>query len=354
MRVPEISVVMSVYNGERYLAESIQSILDQTFSDFEFIIIDDGSTDGSLDILQFYMKKDDRIILMSRENKGLIASLNEGICLAKGKYIARMDADDVSYKKRFEKQIRFLEANTEVGVCGSWVKVFGESIKTKLWKMPITDNELKPRLIFSVPFAHPSVMMRSGLIKKLGLRYNQDYKNAEDYKFWLDLSDHTRFVNIPEVLIKYRYHIKSVSRVADADKNEERFLTISRIQCEALSKINFKPTDDERKNIYLAALNDRILNNGIDLIVLNKCFYEILGHNEEFKCFDDKSLCDFLARKFFISTILSFKKNKLVFFRLKLSRLFFLGGFLTIKDKLGSKFGSVRFSSWRAIFTVFF
>ncbi|HAS7841575.1 TPA: glycosyltransferase family 2 protein, partial [Vibrio cholerae] len=143
MSSPKISVVMSVYNGEKYLGEAIDSILKQTFSDFEFIIINDGSTDKTLEIIKSYMKKDDRIVLVSRENKGLIVSLNEGLDLAKGQYIARMDADDISIKSRFEKQIEFLDSNPDIGVCGTWVEVFGENIKSKKWKMPTQDPDLK-------------------------------------------------------------------------------------------------------------------------------------------------------------------------------------------------------------------
>ena len=119
MNNPLVSVVLSVYNAEKHIVEAIESILTQSYKNFEFIIIDDGSTDGSLEIIKSY--DDERIILISRENKGLIASLNEGIEQAKGKYIARMDADDISLSSRFEEQVTFMEMHEEVGICGTTI-----------------------------------------------------------------------------------------------------------------------------------------------------------------------------------------------------------------------------------------
>jgi len=115
----KVSIVMSVYNAQKYLDEAIESILNQTYSNFEFIIINDGSTDKSLEIIENYAKKDSRIIVINRENKGLIYSLNEGIRKANGKYIARMDADDISLPQRLEKQVEFMEKNKNIGICGT-------------------------------------------------------------------------------------------------------------------------------------------------------------------------------------------------------------------------------------------
>lgn len=164
--MPLISVVMPVYNAELYLDEAIQSITNQTYKKFEFIIINDGSTDKSLEIIKKYKDEYSRIVLISRENKGLVFSLNEGISKAKGKYIARMDADDISLSTRLEEQVAFMEENQEIGVCGSWVEVFGDNRKNTIWKMPKSNEELKTRLLFSVPVAHPSVMMRKEILDK--------------------------------------------------------------------------------------------------------------------------------------------------------------------------------------------
>lgn len=138
---------MSVYNGEKYLAEAIESILNQTYKNFELIIINDGSKDNSVEIIKNYMKQDNRIVLIDRENKGLPYSLNEGISVAKGEYIARMDADDISLPTRFEKQVDYMQKN-ELDVCGSYIKLFGDNRKEQVIKNPITNEDIRFSLLF--------------------------------------------------------------------------------------------------------------------------------------------------------------------------------------------------------------
>jgi glycosyltransferase involved in cell wall biosynthesis len=164
MANPLVSVILPVYNAETYIAEAIESILTQSYKNLELILINDGSTDRSLDIMQSYA--DIRIQIISRENRGLVASLNEGIMKAKGKYIARMDADDISLPKRFEEQVAFLEMHPEVGLCGTAVMMFGNKIKGKIWRLPQSDNRIKSELLFSSALAHPTLMMRGELIEK--------------------------------------------------------------------------------------------------------------------------------------------------------------------------------------------
>ncbi|WP_100637680.1 glycosyltransferase [Marinomonas sp. ef1] len=334
MKKPLISVVMSVYNGEKYLASAIESILTQTIDDFEFIIVNDGSNDSSLSIINAYAVVDCRIKLITRSNKGLINSLNEGLSISSGVYIARMDADDISIRNRFEKQIEFLESNPEVGVCGSWVEVFGEDVKSKVWKMPLENSVLKAGLIFSVPFAHPTVMMRKSIIDLHGLKYDLNYKDAEDYKFWLDFSKYTLFLNVPMVLLKYRYHQESISRQADKKKNQDRFQTISKIQTEALLRIGVELTDDERKILFIMSLNERILQNEIDIYAIKRLFAKITDlylYNEDYTSHDLEKI---LARKYFIYQVLSVKRDRTMR-RLNFFDAFFLkGGFQMIKEKL--------------------
>lgn len=337
MSSPLISVVMSVYNGEKYLDEAVQSILDQTFPDFEFIIINDGSTDSTLEMLVKYKAKDNRIVLVSRENKGLVASLNEGISLAKGKYIARMDADDISLPARFKEQYDFLEKNPEVGVCGTWCTVFGDGFKAKRWVMPTNDSDLKARLLFSVSFAHPTVMMSRTLIEKHCLSYNSNYKNAEDYRFWLDFSKHTLFSNIPKVLLRYRYHQESVSRIADQKKDEERFQIISKIQNEVLEGAKIKLTEEEIRIHFILALNERILKTSLDDVIVKSYLLKLIQHfdKEGTNC-DPQAVSNFLSRKYFVYLILSFKRDKKIKHLKLFDRMFLQGGFQVLKDKLGS------------------
>jgi len=206
-----ISIILPVYNSERYLRESIQSILDQTYTDFEFIIINDGSTDHSESIILSF--NDDRIRYFSNEmNKGLIFTLNKGVELSKRKYIARMDSDDIAYPKRLELQLNFLENNLEYGVCGSLVKLINEDGKgSEILNLPINDDEIKSYLYFSCPINHPSVLIRTSLLRNN--LYSEDYKTAEDYELWIRLSSITKFYNLPNVLLNYRVHSENISKV---------------------------------------------------------------------------------------------------------------------------------------------
>ena len=206
----KISVVMSVYNAKKYLAEAIESILNQTYSNFEFIIINDGSTDSSLKVIQQYAQKDQRIICISRENKGLVFSLNEGITRAKGQYIARMDADDISLPERFEKQLAWLDT-TGADICGSNILIFGDCRPTNT-KYYTEDKDIKCQLLFVNPFSHTTVMGKSHLFKKT--LYREDYRHCEDYRIWVDMAlSGVSMTNCPEVLLKYRIHNNQVTQV---------------------------------------------------------------------------------------------------------------------------------------------
>ncbi len=201
---PRVSVVMSVYNGEKYLAQAIESILDQTFRDYEFIIIDDGSTDGTGVILRQYEEKDDRIQVYDQENKGLIASLNRGCRLAKGEFVARMDADDISLPQRFVTQVQYLDAHPEIGVLGTWMEFIAGAGSTKSkFIMPTSSGLLGWSLIFGNCMAHPSIMMRRDIVERLGF-YDPEALHVEDYDLWARAIAVTRIGNIPEVLLQRR------------------------------------------------------------------------------------------------------------------------------------------------------
>lgn len=165
---PKVTVLMPVYNGEEYLREAIESILFQSFGNFEFLIIDDGSTDDSINIIASYT--DPRIrVITNGENIGIARALNKGIELARGKYIARMDSDDISLPKRFEKQVDFLDKNPEIGIVGSWIKTFGGR-KTIILAHPCNPEMVRIFFLFDSPLAHPTVMMRREFLKKNNLR----------------------------------------------------------------------------------------------------------------------------------------------------------------------------------------
>ncbi len=209
MTAPEISIVMPVYNAEPYLKEAIESILNQTYDNFEFIIINDGSNDKSLEIIKHY--KDSRIRFISRENRGLVLTLNEGIELAAGEYIVRQDADDRSTPNRLQLQLQYLKANQHTVLLGSSMDVMDESGAIKhRHAVLLNDPELRQELLVRSPFAHGSVIFQKKAAIESGL-YRQQSWPAEDYDFWLRLSNYGKLANIDEALYVYREHSDSIS-----------------------------------------------------------------------------------------------------------------------------------------------
>ncbi len=208
--IPKITVLMSVFNGAAFLRESIQSILDQTYSDFEFLIIDDGSRDHSLEIIQSL--KDPRIKLLPNEkNMGLIYSLNRGLTEAKGLYIARHDGDDISLPTRLEKEFQFLETHPKVGVVGSYFIAINEAGDfLQNFRPPINNESIQQKLLIKNCFAHGTVMFRKNCIEKVG-GYRPELKHCEDYDLWLRISEHYELANIPEYLYTWRLNIGAVS-----------------------------------------------------------------------------------------------------------------------------------------------
>ena len=201
---PLVSVVMAVYNGEKHLKEAVDSILNQTFRDFEFIIIDDGSTDSTPAILMHHQEMDDRIHVYHQENRGLIASLNRGCELAQGRYIARMDADDVSLPERLERQVQFLNMHPDIGMLGTWMKVMdSDGVVRRTVRLPTTPALIEWSLLFGSCMAHATVMMRRDIIGRLNF-YSSVAIHAEDYELWSRASLVTHLATIPETLYLYR------------------------------------------------------------------------------------------------------------------------------------------------------
>jgi len=216
---PKVSVVMPVFNAAAYLDESIRSILNQSFQDFEFIIINDGSSDATKLIANEYEKSDGRIRAHHVHNEGMIAALNRGCDLARGAYIARMDADDVSFAHRLQKQVDYMEKHPRTGVVGSWICIEKNGSAAGTWCPPTSPNVLKWTMFFGVCMAHPSVLMRRDVISRLAF-YRPDAVHGEDVDLWLRASAITEFGNVPEVLLKYRVWEGSTSQVLFQSRRE--------------------------------------------------------------------------------------------------------------------------------------
>ncbi|QDJ90694.1 glycosyltransferase family 2 protein [Acinetobacter haemolyticus] len=215
-----VSVVLPAYNAELYIKEAIDSVLAQSFADFELIVINDGSVDKTEDVILSY--NDSRIVYVkNEENLGLIGTLNKGMSLAKGKYIARMDADDICFPQRFAKQVDFLEKNPDYVICGTAAYRFYDDISDgKAFNPPLNDANIRVRLFFNSAFIHPSVMFRADVIRDHHLRFSDDYKYAEDYFFWMDLLKYGKGFNLKEKLLYYR--VVETSQTAVGNSNVEK------------------------------------------------------------------------------------------------------------------------------------
>lgn len=209
--MPKISVLMPAYNSEKFIAEAIESILNQTFSDFELIIINDGSTDNTAKIIRQYAKQDSRIkFIDNKKNSGLIAVLNQGLDLCSAEYIARMDSDDISRPERFAKQVAYLDAHPDVAVVGGWHKEFGTAAHMDIHKYP-HNSAILDFIILNNPMSHPTAMIRTSVLREHKIYYDKRYIHAEDYDFWYQISKHAPLHNLQEVLLDYRCHGNNVS-----------------------------------------------------------------------------------------------------------------------------------------------
>jgi glycosyltransferase involved in cell wall biosynthesis len=233
----KITVLMSVYNGGSFLGPAIESILGQSHADFEFIVIDDGSSDGSADTIASYRDRRLRVI-RHPENAGLAARLNQGFAVASGRYIARMDADDISMPERLERQITFMQAHPYVGACGTWIEVTGGGV-TQRWEYPVSHRAIHARLLFDCAMAHPTVMFDRLRLQKARLSYDSSYPCAQDYDLWCRAVEDLSLANIPEVLLIRHLHADQVGR-RDANAQQRWAATIRRRQ---LERLGIKLTD---------------------------------------------------------------------------------------------------------------
>jgi len=208
--MPEVSVVMPVYNGEKYLQLALDSLFSQDFTDFQIIAVDDGSTDNTAKILADNAKKDKRLkVVTVSPNKGLPNALNTGLENATGKYVARMDCDDISLPKRFSTQVKFLEAHPEIDLVAAFIEMFRDNEILGVHIVPTDPEVIKAAMLFTNPVAHPTVMIRKEFLDKHNLKYAN--QNVEDYEFWNRISNLGRIANIPEPLVKYRIHTSQFS-----------------------------------------------------------------------------------------------------------------------------------------------
>lgn len=232
---------MSVYNGEKYLREAVDSILNQTFTDFEFIIINDGSTDGTREILESY--SDSRIRLFHQENIGLTKSLNKGLKSVLGEYIARQDADDISHRDRIDYQVSFLDKHMCIGLVGTNVAFIDQrGTIFSFWRPPTTHDDIRKQLLKGNSFCHGSVMFRKECLETVGY-YREQFRYTQDYDLWFRISDKYEVANIERILYKFRRNSHTISRKKLSKQLDYHLLTIE------LAKERSRRGEDSLSNI---------------------------------------------------------------------------------------------------------
>ena len=240
---------MPVYNGADYLKQAIDSILHQTYRDFELLVVNDGSTDSTRELLRTYSDPQ-LIVAENKRNCGLIASLNQGLEMARGEFVARMDHDDLALPRRLEKQINFLRKNTRFGLCGTWFQSFGAGAPT-IARPPCHADDMAARLFVESPLGHPTVMFRRALFSEHALRYEDGFLHAEDYELWTRVAEVTELANVPEVLLQYRRHGEQSSTRSKLRQEE----TVAKIRERQLRRIYPNASDIER-TIHLTILSN--------------------------------------------------------------------------------------------------
>jgi glycosyltransferase involved in cell wall biosynthesis len=278
---PVISVVMPVYNSGQFLNLAIESILDQTYTDYEFIIINDGSTDHTESVILSYT--DSRIKYFKNPiNLGIVATLNKGIELAKGTYLARMDADDISLPERFEKQHHFMESNPKIAVCGSqafYINTMG--IKTGQTDLPVQGNKIKAQLLFYNTFIHPTTFFKTEVIKEI--RYRSDYHYAEDYCLLAQISRGHQVGNLSEPLLLYRVHEGNTT----ATKKKEMSIAHLKVLDYQISYLLNKKADTRFLNEFYALAEHDFQTYSLPVYI--NILKSLLNANLETKRYDPKT-----------------------------------------------------------------
>jgi glycosyltransferase involved in cell wall biosynthesis len=331
---PKISVVMPVYNAFNYVEESIKSILNQTYTDFELIILNDKSTDNSLDILKKMAASDQRIILVDKEkNSGPAVVRNQGVEMSKGNYIAFMDADDISLPNRFEKQIQLLDNHPEIEVCGSWFTLFGESIEDQQIEHYENHDDLKVHFLNECYIGNPTVMCRKEVFKSG--QFDGTYFPMDDYELWARLIAKHHFYNIQESLLRYRWHETNISSTKKVNLKEIH----NKIRINQLKEFDIDSSTPNFEN-YLHALLFTTRQDWETTISILKCKNELIDKNRSKKIFSS-SIFEKQINETVTRTVLKSKKYNLKFLSYLLKNEKKLFKNLSIKHQIKIVFKSI-------------
>lgn len=287
---PLVSVVIAVCNGERWISKALESIVCQTLSDYECIIIDDGSIDGTLQVVASFA--DDRIRLIKNStNLGLAASLNCAMRLARGCYLVRMDADDICLPSRFERQVAFMETNQHISASGCWVETIGSC--SEIWHYPVGHEAICCELLFGPPLAHPSMILRRESFQAADLWYDTSFRFAQDYDLWERASKQLQFANQPEILLQYRIH-DDHERIKEDDEERFHFADLIRERQLKALRISF---DEQELSLHSQVSRYQALHSVERLAAVGKWLAKLREANEIAGVYEKVAFRRMLARR---------------------------------------------------------
>ena len=287
-QTPTVTVLMAVFNGIDFLREAIDSILSQTYRDFEFIVYDDASTDGSREFLESV--EDPRLILRANfKNCGLSANLADGIARSQAKYIARMDADDIALPQRLERQVQFLETNPEIGVLGTAVRFFKDDAESSfIATQPARHEDIAIELFFRFTMMHPTIMLRRHILIDAGANYDPEFRYSQDFDLWSRLVSCTRFGNLSEPLLNMRRHTNNVSI---AKRPEQQWLS-DKVRKRQLKHLGVEPSTAAFE-AFCNAARDNPNEDWVSLQALDELVVECVAANDRIHFYD----CDQFRRR---------------------------------------------------------
>ncbi|PZP50921.1 MAG: hypothetical protein DI598_04435 [Pseudopedobacter saltans] len=283
--MPSISILIPVYNGALFIQESLDSLYAQTFQDFEIVIMDDGSTDNTAEIIQ--SQKSDKIRYFNNgSNLGIIDTLNKGISLCFGRYIARMDADDIAYPERLDRQWHYMESNPDTVLLGSSIIRFSDKYSVNDLRGG-NDNNIRAKLLFDTAINHPSAIIRANTLKEYGLKYSKKYLHAEDYGLWVELSRYGKIANLDDVLLKYRMHGNNISMKFNALQYQTMDFIRKMLFHEFWTKIGLSNPMWEQR---YAGLSGKTTIEIGDVLEMSNLLNELIDANEKSNVYDQKYL----------------------------------------------------------------
>lgn len=324
---PLVSIIIPCFNAEDFVELAIRSIMEQSYSNMEIIVLNDQSTDNTGKILKKLASEDSRIIYIENEkNIKLVDTLNKGLLLCNGKYIARMDADDVSRIDRIQKQVEFLEKNPDIAILGSAMQIFGEGIKEKELLNPTKHERIIAKMFVASPLFHPTIMIRKELVDNGIFKYDKNFFRVEDYHLWVKLStEKVKFANLPDVLLDYRFLTNSETRLGEKNL-AERIESHSKIYEIIFHNNNISLNKDEIY-LYTKTMSKNWIDETISLNCILKIYNKIINQSE------NKLIKEYLAKRWIYFLFKTQNFSIIEIKKIITSFITYIGIYSIIKDK---------------------